>query len=127
MKNKKLTIEGEFANEPEIGRFSYAKTRYYVTEKLLSFERNGHKVFTEVCKFKIEDDGKFTVEVKFSVHVYQQQSDGTKKEEALKDLLLEIEGLYNIGKNWNPDELVSRQEEGILTVAYITDLSETDD
>ena len=128
MKNRKLVLEGEFTGVPEIGRFSYAKTRKMITNKLMSFKHKKESIFTEVCKFTIDEDGKFTVEVKFARHKFNLEADGFKKEQALIDILSGLEELFGIGKVDFDSALIKKlNEDGILSVAYFTDLREEDD
>jgi len=126
-KNKKAVLEGEFSSEPESGRFSYARTRKGITLKLLNFKKDEKFVFTRVQGFKVEDDG-FTIDLKFNKFIFPNEADGIKQEEALTDLLGEIEEFFSIGRDYDSSKAETmEQNEGILSVGYFKDLREEED
>lgn len=130
MANKqKATLTGKFNGSPEVGRFAYGKTRRGITMRLLGFEvgESNEQLFTRVYGFAVDDDT-FTVELKFNKHVFPQDSDGKKQEEALTDLIDLIEDHFGVGTNRNPEIAKTlEREQGILALGYITDLREDEE
>ena len=123
---RKAIVEGKFYGEPEPGLFSYAKTRQLITEKVLSYEKDENNVFVGVNSFDISDDG-FTLEMKISSHKYTQESDGQKKEEAILEVLEDLEKVFGIGSRLPREEIESIEKQGILMVGYFTNFKEEED
>jgi len=127
-KGIKLVLEGEFTDEPRAGKFSYVKTRRLITSKLMEYEIDNDRIFTEIKKFGVEDEGKFTIECKMVKYSITRDSDGKSKEETLLNILGGLEELFEIGvKNYDKEKAKAMNSEGILSVAYFTDLREEED
>jgi len=123
---KKGTLEGKFYGEPEVGRFSYAKTRRMITDKLLSYTQDNDPVFTGIGGFNVEDDS-FTIELKVSKFKFNLESDGPEAEKAKLDIIDQLEELFGIGEAFDKEQAKKMEREGILLIGYFTDFKEEED
>ena len=127
-KGIKLVLEGEFTGEPVPGRFSYVKTRELMTTKLMEYQIDKDRVFTEIKKFSVETEGKFTIECKMTKYSITREADGLLKEQTLLAILGGLEELFEIGiKDYDKERVREMDSKGILSVAYFTDLREEED
>ena len=130
---KKGILTGKFFSKPEVGRFSYAKTRRMITTKILDYtraekdEENPDSIFVGVTEFDVDEDG-FTLEVKVSKFKFNTEADGKEEELVKLEILDELEEVFNIGKNkFNKEEAKKLSEDGILLIGYFKNFKDDEE
>ena len=149
---KKMTLKGVFTKKPEDGKFSWAHTRWAITEILLSIPKqkkeNGEvvlgedgkpvlslkeRLFAEAFGFDVTKEGEFTIELQVNVN-FDTGSDktmaGMRKEKAIKEIMTQVEDKFAIGGHvYTEDEQKAIDDlamKGVYTIGYFMNLKDED-